>query len=335
MTATASISSRDDARLGQRRLDHRRDQLEVMARGHLGHDAAELRVRGGLRGDHVGEHARRRPAPPRRCRRRRSRGRGCAYRSHGSVEPHDQRVLAVVLVVARTHSGRAEAEPLVHRDRRLVGDPHLEREGQACRLPPRPAWRSGRGRCRRGGAPGRRRRSSGARPGRSASRPGSRPARHPPSPPGRSPTAWRARARTSPATRASGRSAARSRSPRAGRCRRAAGSRRRRRCLTRLSGKCLAHAIAAHREVSGRSGRGDRRPRSRRPPRGHRRAARRPGARGRRRRECRRPDSPALGEIVPPPIRPPAGRGQSRRARSASTCGGATNGSQSRSPAGE
>ena len=45
-------------RLGQRRLDHRRGQLEVMARGDLGNDAAEARVRGGLRGDHVGEDPR-------------------------------------------------------------------------------------------------------------------------------------------------------------------------------------------------------------------------------------------------------------------------------------
>src|SRR6478736_9934593 len=46
------------------------------------------------------------------------------------IEPHDQGVLTVVLVVARTHPRRAEAEPFVHRDRGLVGDPHLERERQ-------------------------------------------------------------------------------------------------------------------------------------------------------------------------------------------------------------
>ena len=46
------------AGLVQRRLDHRRRQLQVVARGDLGHDAAELRVRRGLRGDRVGEHAR-------------------------------------------------------------------------------------------------------------------------------------------------------------------------------------------------------------------------------------------------------------------------------------
>ena len=43
------------AGLGQRRLDHRHRQLEVVARGDLGDDAAEVRVRLGLRGDHVGE----------------------------------------------------------------------------------------------------------------------------------------------------------------------------------------------------------------------------------------------------------------------------------------
>ena len=53
------------AGLGQRGLDHRDGELEVMARGDLGDDAAEARVRLGLRGDRVGED---RVRPPRRCR---------------------------------------------------------------------------------------------------------------------------------------------------------------------------------------------------------------------------------------------------------------------------
>src|SRR5215218_1373173 len=48
-----------------------------------------------------------------------------------SVQPHDQRVLAVVVVVARTDAGRAKPEALIHADRAVIGDPHLqsEREG--------------------------------------------------------------------------------------------------------------------------------------------------------------------------------------------------------------
>ena len=47
-----------DARLGERGLDHRGGQLEVVAGGDLRDDAAEALVGGGLRGDHVGEDAR-------------------------------------------------------------------------------------------------------------------------------------------------------------------------------------------------------------------------------------------------------------------------------------
>src|SRR4051794_20522217 len=47
-----------------------------------------------------------------------------------SVQPHDQGVLAVVVVVARTDPGGAEAEAFVHADRALVGDADLERERQ-------------------------------------------------------------------------------------------------------------------------------------------------------------------------------------------------------------
>src|SRR6185312_12948371 len=43
--------------LAERRLDHRGGQLQVVAGGDLGDDAAEARVGGGLRGDHVGEDA--------------------------------------------------------------------------------------------------------------------------------------------------------------------------------------------------------------------------------------------------------------------------------------
>src|SRR5690348_2757238 len=43
-------------------------------------------------------------------------------------EPHDHRVLAVVVVVAPPAAGAAEADALVHRDRGVVGDPDLEGE---------------------------------------------------------------------------------------------------------------------------------------------------------------------------------------------------------------
>src|SRR4051794_41014934 len=51
-----------------------------------------------------------------------------------SVHPHDQGVLAVVVVVAGADAGGAEAEALVHADRAPVGDADLERERQR---PPR------------------------------------------------------------------------------------------------------------------------------------------------------------------------------------------------------
>ena len=53
------------------------------------------------------------------------------------LEPHDQGVLAVVVVVAAAVAGGAEAEALVHRDRRAVGDPDLEREAGVGARPPR------------------------------------------------------------------------------------------------------------------------------------------------------------------------------------------------------
>ena len=45
----------------------------------------------------------------------------------GGLEPHDQGVLAVVVVVAAAVPGAAEAEALVHRDRAVVRGPDLER----------------------------------------------------------------------------------------------------------------------------------------------------------------------------------------------------------------
>src|SRR4051794_23327533 len=47
-----------------------------------------------------------------------------------SIKPHDQGVLAVVVVVARTDAGGAEAEAFVHADRTVIGDAHLESERQ-------------------------------------------------------------------------------------------------------------------------------------------------------------------------------------------------------------
>jgi len=47
-----------NARFRQRCLDHRHRQLQMVARSHLGDDAAEAGVRLVLRGDHVGEDAR-------------------------------------------------------------------------------------------------------------------------------------------------------------------------------------------------------------------------------------------------------------------------------------
>ena len=44
------------------------------------------------------------------------------------------------LVVAGTHAGGAEAEALVHRDRLVIGDPHLERERQARRRTSSKSW---------------------------------------------------------------------------------------------------------------------------------------------------------------------------------------------------
>ena len=195
------------ARALQRLVDDGVDQLEVVPRRPLGHDAAEAVVHalgghdvradltgarddggarvvaGGLDGeDHV-------PGTSSRVPRKRRRG-----------APHHDRVLTVVLVVAPAHARRAEAEALVERDRARVGAPHLERQLRVAldALEHARDQRGGDPAAR--GAADRRRRSSRARPCRSASRSGSRPARCRPRRRGRSPTAWRARARTSRAT---------------------------------------------------------------------------------------------------------------------------------------
>ena len=252
-----------------------------------------------------------------------------------SIQPHDQGVLAVVLVVARTHAGRAEAELLVHRDRVAVGDPHLEREGQLVRRPPRSAVEIRR---LATPAPAPLRRHGDVHHVPDAVVAGADEVAEQlvagASRRGRCPTAWRARARTSPATRAPGRSGARSRSPPAGRCRRAAAPAVAAQ-LTRLLGESLAHATVPHRGASDRSGR--REPDSPSPvpaPRGRRCAARRRGARGRRRPASRPPDSSAAAEIVPRPIRPPAPASGSAAIRSASSSGVPSQGPQSRSPLG-
>ena len=55
VTATRSTSSSVAPRVAERLADDGRDELEVAARGDLGHDAAVPRVQVGLRGDDVGQ----------------------------------------------------------------------------------------------------------------------------------------------------------------------------------------------------------------------------------------------------------------------------------------
>ena len=129
VTASDSIVRELDPGLGQRRVDDRVDELEVMPR-------RDLRAR------------RRRTARERRPARR-SRWSGSSPPSVTAaqvssqevsiarikpstaavpdLEPHDQGVLAVVVVVATAVAGAAEAELLVHRDRPVVRGAHLER----------------------------------------------------------------------------------------------------------------------------------------------------------------------------------------------------------------
>ena len=170
------------AGLGERRVDDRVDQLEVVPRGDLGHDAAEARVQ---------------PRPARRStlvstgrpsttaaqvssqdvsmREDQARDLGA---DRGRLEPHDQGVLAVVVVVAAAAAGGAEAEAArTSRSRR--GWRRGPRACSARRARPRRSSRSIRPRrdAARGGGRARPRRSSGARRRRSASRRGSRRAR--------------------------------------------------------------------------------------------------------------------------------------------------------------
>src|SRR4051812_16736229 len=51
--------------------------------------------------------------------------------------PHDHRVLAVVLVVARAQAGRREAKALVELDRGRVRGPHLECDARVVASDPR------------------------------------------------------------------------------------------------------------------------------------------------------------------------------------------------------
>src|SRR5207248_1521402 len=58
-------------------------------------------------------------------------GSGTKAGCHRLLQPHDQGVLAVVVVVAAADARGAKAELLVHLDRLSVGHPHLERERRA------------------------------------------------------------------------------------------------------------------------------------------------------------------------------------------------------------
>ena len=120
VTAIESISASPTPGLGERGVDDRVDQLEVVPGGDLGHDAAEALVGRRLRGDHVRadraavEHGRagvvagRLDAEDhRQLAGRRLAGSGADRRR---LEPHDQCVLAVVVVVAAAVPGGAEAE---------------------------------------------------------------------------------------------------------------------------------------------------------------------------------------------------------------------------------
>ena len=111
VTASASTSAELGAGLGQRRVDHRVDQLEVVARGDLGDDAAEALVDRGLRGDDVASSTR---GPSRTAAQVSSQEvsiarikRRSAGSVAGSLQPHDQGVLAVVVVVAAAAAGAA------------------------------------------------------------------------------------------------------------------------------------------------------------------------------------------------------------------------------------
>ncbi len=128
------------SRLGERFRRTGGDQLEVMARRHLGHDAAVRRVQVGLRGDRRWRGSR----PPSattagaRCRRRTSRARESSARGARLRSlPHDQGVLAVVRVVRRAATPRGlEADACSYsRIAILVRHPYLERVSRADRRP--------------------------------------------------------------------------------------------------------------------------------------------------------------------------------------------------------
>ena len=147
VTATASISSRVDAASASAASTTGAASSRWWRAATSGTTPPKPRVRRGLRGDHVGEDARAVENGGAGV----VAGRLDRQDQAAQVQPHDQRVLAVVVVIAGTDAGRAEAEALVHVDRLAVGDPHLERERQLPAAPPRTAAAAaGRRRRRRG-----------------------------------------------------------------------------------------------------------------------------------------------------------------------------------------
>ena len=128
------------ARLLQRVVDDHVDQLEVVARGVLGHDAAEAVV-DPLGGDDAGAdlavagHDGGAGVVAARLEREDHVNGPTAFGTSSSEPaarrggpPHHDRVLAVVGVVAAADAGRLEAEPVVELERPVVGAAHLERE---------------------------------------------------------------------------------------------------------------------------------------------------------------------------------------------------------------
>ena len=194
VTATASRSDQL-ARSGAatRLVEHRDHPAQVGARGDLGHDAAGLRVERDLARDDVGddpaavlddrdrrlvagaldgqdEAAHSVPLAERRHRSESSvsGSQSSPYSSAERLDPvahlrgaqqvggHDQRVLAVVRVVARPDADRSEAEALVEHARRHVAEANLERRHARLELDREPQRRtaSAARRCRGGATPG-------------------------------------------------------------------------------------------------------------------------------------------------------------------------------------
>ena len=138
----------------QRLGEHRGRELEMPTRSDLGNDAPVARVQLGLGRDDAGAHlAVMRVRGRRQSRRTTSRGRGSpgllGRVAADRVLPHDQRVLAVVRVVAAAHAARLEAEA----PRRARWPPCWRREPRACsrdarrppsarRAPRAAGWRS-------------------------------------------------------------------------------------------------------------------------------------------------------------------------------------------------